>query len=332
MDLSVCIVNWNTRDLLRDCLASLYATVEHHSFEVTVVDNASADGSAAMVAEQFPQVRLIANRENKGFARGNNQALVLSRGRYIMILNPDTVALPGTFDSMTEYMDAHPGIGALSPRLVFPGGAPQTSCLAFPTLFTEFADLSGLARRYPRSRIWARYTMAGWDHSDTREVDQPMGTCLLVRREVVEQVGLLDERFPLYYNDVDWCRRIKRAGWSIVFNADAVLVHNRAASGNQLGLRYWVEIHRGKCWYFRKRYGWWRYPAFWLLNVSFVGCRYLRQRWRYQFNRWCGRWMTIPELARNSMILKVYLNPRHLQLQWQPPETETDAQPAGVKQ
>ena len=314
MDLSICIVNWNTCDLLRACLNSIYQTVTRHSFEVIVLDNASTDGSAAMVAAEFPQARLIANRQNVGFAAGNNQALSAAQGRYLMILNPDTEAPAGSFDAMIDYLEAHAEVGVLSPKLIYPDGKPQNSCLSFPTLFTEFADLSGMARKHPKSPFWARYTMAGWAHDETREVDQPMGTCLLACREVVEQVGLLDERFPLYYNDVDWCRRIKDAGWKIVFLAEVSLVHLRRASGDALGLRRLVEHHRGKCRYFYKRYGWPGYPAYWLLNVVFIGGRWLRRRLRS-----LGK-PAPPDLAQLSLILKVYFSADQLRADWRPPE------------
>jgi len=320
-DLSVCIVNWNTRDLLRACLRSLAANAGERAREVIVVDNASMDGSAEMVAAEFPQVTLLANRENTGYAAGNNQALRAAQGRYLMVLNPDTEAPVGTFERMLSYLEAHPQVGMVAPRLVYPDGSPQASCLAFPTLFTEFAELTGMARRHPASPFWARYTMAGWAHDDTREVDQPMGSCLLLRREVVEQVGLLDERFPLYYNDVDWCWRIKRAGWRIVFLAEAPLVHHRRAASDKLGARRLVEHHRGKSLYFRKRLGWWGYPGYWLLNVTFLGAAWLRRVLRERARRLLGRPpREDAQAAQLAAILRVYLSPGHLRPCWQPPE------------
>jgi GT2 family glycosyltransferase len=320
LDLSICIVNWNTRDLLRACLRSLEATITGHACERIVVDNASSDGSAAMVAAEFPRVHLIANRANLGYAAANNQAFRAARGRYLLTLNPDTVALPDTLDYMLRYMDAHPEVGVTTARLVYPDGSPQNSCLAFPSLLTEFADLSGLQRKYPRSPRWGRYIMAGWAHDETREVDQPMGTCLLARREVLEAVGGLDERFPLYFNDVDWCYRIKRAGWKIMFLAEPRLIHHRRAAGDKLGPRRIVEHFRGKRRYFRKHYALPGFIADWLLNVVFLGARYLRLRGRWQLARWRGRAAEDSRIGETAVSLKVYLGIGERGSGWRPPE------------
>lgn len=224
-DLSVIIVNWNTRDLLKKCLKSIIKNISGMSYEIIVVDNNSSDGSCQMVEREFPQVRLIRNKENLGFARANNQAIKRSQGKYILLLNPDTIVLNRALNKMVEFMNAHLQIGALGARLLNPNGTLHPSCRRFPTLATAFFENTFLDRLFPRNRIIGRYKMGYWDHDDIREVDQPMGACLMVRRKTIDQIGLLDEQFYMYYEEVDWCYRIKKAGWKIYFIPQAQIIH-----------------------------------------------------------------------------------------------------------
>jgi len=313
---SACVVNWNTVDLLRDCLRSLELQLHGASIETIVVDNASSDGSAEMVAQEFPHVTLVANRENLKFARANNQAMMRARGKYVLLVNSDIVALPGAIERMAAYLDDHPDAGMVTCKLVYPDGRPQNSCLNFPTLFTEFSDLTTMQRRHPRSPFWARYTMAGWNHGETRDVEQPMASFVMARREVLDTVGYLDPQFPIYYNDVDWCRRIRNAGWSIVFLADASVIHHRRASTDQLGGWRVVEHHRGKRTFYRKHYGALGYGLMWLMNVAILSRHYVKLRWLRAVAR--RRKITFAkreQLWETAKLLRVYLG---LPLQLQP--------------
>ncbi|MCS7190841.1 MAG: glycosyltransferase family 2 protein, partial [Fimbriimonadales bacterium] len=207
--LSICIVNWNTRELLRACLQSIYRYPPSEPFEVIVVDNASSDGSAAMVCAEFPQVILIANTQNLGYARGNNQAIARAQGEFILLLNPDTEVFSDTLDQAIAFLRAHPDGGAIGARQLFPDGRVQASVRGFPTPANLLFEVSGLARLFPRSRRLGGYRMRWFRYDTVAEVDQPMATFLMTRRAVIQQVGLMDEAFPLFFNDVDWCYRIR---------------------------------------------------------------------------------------------------------------------------
>jgi GT2 family glycosyltransferase len=202
--LSICIVNWNTRELLRACLQSIYRYPPDAPFEVIVVDNASSDGSADMVRTEFPQAVLIANAENLGYARGNNQAIQQAQGEYLLLLNPDTEVFPDTLNCALAFLAAHPEAGAIGAKQLFPDGRVQPSVRGFPTPANLLWEVSGLARLFPRAL--GGYRMRAFTYDRLAEVDQPMATFLMVRRAVVEQVGLMDEAFPLFFNDVDWCQ------------------------------------------------------------------------------------------------------------------------------
>ncbi len=252
--LSVCIVNWNTRELLRACLRSLYQHPPDEPFEVIVVDNASADDSAKMVQAEFPQVILIPNKENLGYARGNNQAIQRARGEFILLLNPDTEVRPDTLSNALRFMREHPEVGAIGARQRFPDGRVQPSVRGFPTPRNLLFEVLGLARLFPRSRLFAAYRMHWFTYDRPMPVDQPMGTFLMVRRAVIEQVGLMDEAFPLFFNDVDWCYRIWQAGWQIWFVPAVEIVHHGGASTRQIRRAALRESHRALERFYRKHY------------------------------------------------------------------------------
>ncbi len=253
---SIVIVNWNTRDLLAGCLDSVVrcqvSGVRSQAGlspvpclltpEVFVVDNASTDGSAAMVHEQFPWVKLIENRENVGFARANNQAIALAQGQYVMLLNPDTVVQPGALRTLIEFLATHPQIGLVGPMLLDGNGNLQPSWADFPTLRSE------LFTGHQRHR---RPLPAG----DAYEVDWLAGACLVARREVIAAVGLLDERFFLYSEETDWCLRIQRAGWRIAYYPGATVVHLEGSSTALDKPRTSFLLYHSKLLYFEKHHG-----------------------------------------------------------------------------
>jgi GT2 family glycosyltransferase len=252
--LSICIVNWNTRELLRACLHSLYRYPPDEPFEVIVVDNASTDGSAEMVRQAFPQVILIANSENRGYAHGNNQAIQRARGEFILLLNPDTEVQAGTLQRAIDFLQAHPEVGAIGAKQLFPDGRVQPSVRGFPTPRNLLFEVLGLARLCPHSRLFAAYRMHWFTYDRPMPVDQPMGTFLMVRRVVVEQVGLMDEAFPLFFNDVDWCYRIWQAGWQIWFVPEVQIVHHGGASTRQVRPAALRESHRALERFYCKHY------------------------------------------------------------------------------
>lgn len=267
--LSICIVNWNTRDYLRECLTSIAQYPPHRAYETVVVDNASADGSAEMVGAQFPQARVIANDRNEQYARANNQAIETSAGQMILLLNPDVRVLEGTIDRLLEFLDENPAAGACAPKLLHPDGRVQRSVRTFPTPGALLADLSGLARTIPRSRILGRYRLMYWDYDSVREVDQPMASALMIRRRALLQVGLFDEQFPLFFNDVDLCYRLRKAAWRIYFVPDARAIHHVGASTSQARRQALRLSQEGLARFYRKHYcGVLPWPAYWAAMIG----------------------------------------------------------------
>jgi N-acetylglucosaminyl-diphospho-decaprenol L-rhamnosyltransferase len=257
--LSIVIVNWNVRELLGHCLHSIFQPpTSNFQVEVIVVDSASSDGSAAMVEEEFPQVHLIANSENVGFTVGSNQGIAVSRGRYILLLNPDTEVVDDALATMVEYMDNHHQVGVLGPQLLNPDGSIQSSRHRFPTLATAFLESTVLQQWLPHNRVIKHYYMADRPGDEVQEVDWVTGACLLARREAIEEVGLLDEGFFMYSEELDWCRRIKAQGWQIVYLPTARVIHYGGQSSEQVKSFQHIQFQRSKIRYFRKHHGSWQ--------------------------------------------------------------------------
>ena len=269
VDLSILIVNWNVCDLLRACLRSLLASsafpaegatpsglrVGRWAIEILVVDNASQDGSVEMVGNEFPQVTLVESAENLGFTRGNNLLLRRCRGRYALLLNPDTEVHRDAILRMLDYAEAHPDVAVVGPRLIYGDGRPQPSRRRFPTLMTAFMESTVLQQWFPHNR-WARhYTLADVPDDVVQEVDWVTGACMLVRRAAWEAVGLLDEGYFMYSEELDWCRRMADAGWRVVYLPDAVVTHYEDQSSGQVVAARHIRFQRSKVRYFRKHHG-----------------------------------------------------------------------------
>ncbi len=261
MDLSVCIVNWNTRDLLRACLKAVLRQLEAISppeplsrAQVIVVDNASPDDSAGMVRREFPQVTLIANEDNRYYAAASNQALRQATGEYVLLLNPDVELQPGALAALVDRLRVRPDAGAVGCQLIRPDGAIQASCRAFPEPWPVILDMTGLRRLLPRSRRFGAYRMTYFDHDHEREVDQPMASCLLLRRAALTEVGPFDEDFPMFFNDVDLCYRLKAAGWRIWFTPKARATHQHAAATRQAWPAMLRQSLRGFVRFYHKHY------------------------------------------------------------------------------
>jgi GT2 family glycosyltransferase len=251
MHLSIAIVNWNTRELLSKCLESIYSYPPQCDYEVVVVDNASSDGSCEMVCENFPQVVLINNKENAGFARATNQAIQSGESTYVLLLNPDTVVLPDALQQLVEFMDTHPEAGAAGSRVLNPDGSLQTSCYVAPTLAHEFFRLFHLSRFRPAST----YQMKNWNTNIPRLVDIIQGDCLMLRKTALNQVGLLDERFFIYSEDVDLCYRLQRASWGLYWVPRAQVIHYGGQSTRQVAAEMFLQLYQSKLMCMRKHHG-----------------------------------------------------------------------------
>jgi GT2 family glycosyltransferase len=283
--LSVVIVSWNTREVLRRCLAVLGEERRQLALEVLVVDNGSRDGSAEMVASDFPYVRLIGVGRNLGFAAANNLVFELARGKYTVLLNSDAFLRPGSLERAFEHMETEPGTGLAGARLIGQDGSWQPSARQFPSLLNDFLSLSGLAHRFRGSRFWGRADRTWADPMQAAHVDWVPGAFSIIRTSVLERVGGFDESFFLYYEEVDLCRRIKGAGYAVRYWPDVVVVHLggessksmqhavRSKSGSQLTL--W-RLRSGFL-YYRKHHGSgaWKVRA---LETGWHAIRFLRNR------------------------------------------------------
>lgn len=259
MDVSVIIVNWNTRELLRNCIDSIFRQTRSVKFEVIVVDNASRDGSVAMCATEFPTVKVIANGDNRGFAAANNQGIRMASGRYILVLNPDTIILDGAIDRCVAYSDAHPDVGVIGCQVLDDEhqDVPTPSGFTFPSPWTLFLTLTCLPRVFPHSKLFARPELGWWDRQSEMDVDVVTGMYMLVRRTAIEQVGLMDEAYFIYAEEADWCYRFYKAGWRRVFFPNARIVHvdGGAKSTSQVNIKMRVQLQKSMMIYYGKNLG-----------------------------------------------------------------------------
>lgn len=253
MDLSIIIVNWKVKDLLEKCLRSIFEQTKNISFEVFVVDNASGDGSVEMVREKFTQVDLTSSAENLGFAKGNNLAIKKAAGKYILLLNPDTEILDNALGEMVRFMDTHHGCGIAGCKLLNPDLSLQPSVRAFPDLASQVFILLKIHHLFPHSKAMYKYLVQSFDYEKNQEVDQVMGAFMMIRREVIEKIGLLDENFWLWFEEVDYCKRTKDAGWKILYTPEAKIIHLYGQSFKQtLSVQKQKVLNRSLSYYFKK--------------------------------------------------------------------------------
>ncbi|WKL05013.1 glycosyltransferase family 2 protein [Paenibacillus amylolyticus] len=254
-DASIIIVNYNTRQLTLDCLASVYATHTSYRLEIIVIDNASHDGSVEAIREVYPSVQLIANNHNTGFAVANNQGIKVAIGRYILLLNSDTVIQPDTLQTMVGFMDRHPEMGASGCKVILPDGSLDKACKrGFPTPSASFYYAFGISRLFPDRPKFNQYQLGHLSPDDEYPVDCLVGAFMLVRRETIEQIGGLDETFFMYGEDIDWCYRIKEAGWGIFYYPRTYIVHYKGGSARRKPLKITYEFHRAMWVFHRKHY------------------------------------------------------------------------------
>jgi GT2 family glycosyltransferase len=250
IDLSIIIVNWNTKEYLLPCVKSIFEKGEGVSKEVIVVDNGSQDGSASEVKKTFPFVQLIENERNLGFARAVNQGLQKASGRYILLLNPDTQVKYGAIDRLMSFLDDRKDAGIVGGQLLNVDGSKQNSIANFPSLATELLNKSLLRRLFPK-----KFPGKEKDYSEPIEVDSVIGACMMVRREATKQVGLLDEDYYLFLEETDWCYRMKKAGWKIYHVSQAEIYHFQGKSAERDKKKAKVEYYRSRYHFFKKNRG-----------------------------------------------------------------------------
>lgn len=240
------VVSWNVRDYLRRCLQSLRVAAVETPLEVWVVDNGSSDGSALMVQQEFPEVHLLANGDNRGFAAANNQAMRVSAGTYVLLLNPDAELGVDALAALCRYLDDHPQVAVVGPQLRYADGSVQPSRRRAPRLATGFVESTQVQQRWPRSWLTNRYYITDRSEKEEQPVDWLVGACLLVRRAAIDAVGLLDDGFRLYSEELEWCLRFRRAGWGIVYLPTAQVLHHEGQSSGQDVFHRHLHHHQSK--------------------------------------------------------------------------------------
>ena len=295
LDLAIVIVNYNVCALLRTCLRTIEQSLGDVHYAVCVVDNCSADESVTMVRQEFPNVQIIANQENPGYSTANNQGLKLlgvesdTPPRYCLLLNPDTELMPTTLRDAVAYLDAHPEVGVVGPKLLLPDGSLDLACRrSFPTPTVSFYRMLGLSTLFPKSKIFGRYNLTYLPIDQLAEVDSVVGAFMLVRTTAIQQVGLLDEQFWMYGEDLDWAKRIKDSGWKVIYNPHLVTLHVKRASSSQ-NKRAQHEFYRAMLIFYYKHYR--ASTPFWLHAIILTGIALKGGR---------GLW---PELQRGAEIL-----------------------------
>lgn len=287
MDVSIVIVNWNTRDILRDCLNSIYRETDEITFEVIVIDNASTDGSADMVRIEFPQTILIMNERNRGFAAANNQGMHVAKGRYVLLLNSDTVVINKAIQKTVTFADRHSDAAVIGCRVLNPDGSLQPTCFMFPSLLNLILSSSYLYKIFPESHFFGREAMTWWDRNDRRRVEVVTGCYMLVRKEAIQKIGLMDERFFMYGEETDWCYRFAQAGWCCLFTPSAEIIHLGGASTVSVLPEMIVQLERSILIFFKKH----RRPLEYNLAKSLIAL-FLLVRIPY--------WITVKVVSRNN--------------------------------
>lgn len=272
MQLSIIIVNWNTREMSRSCLESVFENIHDYEAEVIVVDNASKDGSAEMVKNDFPEAILICNSENMGFATANNQAIRIAKGRNILLLNSDTIVLGDVMQKSVVYMDAHPEVGVFGCRVLNPDRTMQATCFQYPSLFNSFLKTLGM-HRIPWPAFFGRESLRGWKRDSERDVDVVTGCYFMVRAEDLKKVGLLDESYFFCYEETDWCVRFRKLGWRCRFSPVGEIIHYGNVSGKMLEHKRDLHLIRGKIKLHRKHGGELNAATIWLLCLIFFVIR-----------------------------------------------------------
>jgi GT2 family glycosyltransferase len=251
IDLSIIIVNWNTKQLLLDCISSIESTVRRATYEIIVVDNASTDGSVQAVSAAYPAVRMIVNSRNLGFGPANNIALHQMQGRYAVLLNSDTVLKDAAFDILFDFMEAHLDAGMCGPRLLNADGSHQTSVGTFPSVLSEFASKLLVKILAPAAYDRA-FTVSRTAFAEPAVVDFIIGACMMVRKEAMDEAGMLDEDYFFFYEEIDWCFRMHRAGWPVYHLPHAEIYHLGGGSSKNVSLRARAESWRSRYLFFRK--------------------------------------------------------------------------------
>lgn len=306
MDLSIIVVTWNAKRFVDENFGSILADLRGISAEVIAVDNASNDGTADVIAERFPEVKLVRSAKNLGFSRANILAINQSSGKYVCLVNPDVRVFPGCFRTLMDYLEDNPKVGVVGPKTYNPDGSLQRSCMRAPSVWISFCRAFALDKTpLGRTPLFGGILMEDFDHQKLREVDVLNGAFLMIRRAAMDQVGLIDERFFMYGDDLDWCVRFGKAGWPVIFYPEAEIVHHGGGVTAKAPVYFYVEMHKANLQYFQKHHSWLSQKGFLaalLLHdcIRYVGFSTLamlgprwRERvgWKAQRSKACIQWI-----------------------------------------
>jgi N-acetylglucosaminyl-diphospho-decaprenol L-rhamnosyltransferase len=288
MDLSIIIVNWNTSKLLFQCLESIYRSELRSTFEIIVVDNASTDDSISLITTNFPDVHIISNDRNLGFATANNQGIAVAKGRYVLLLNSDTIVLPGVFDEMLRVADLNPQTGVIGPKLLNMDGTLQKSWSSFPSFLSELLG-KNFRIRHPVVNI-----------PNTYDVDWIMGACMLVRAATIQDVGKMDEDYFFYSEETDWCFRIKKKNWKVWYLTSGEIYHLGGGSTKRGSVAQLVSLYQSKLLYFKKNHGNFMTT---LLRIGLAFSNTLGIIRRVMFLNWRDRDAAFQRIANQSKLV-----------------------------
>jgi GT2 family glycosyltransferase len=273
MDVSIIVVAWNVRELLYNCLKSVYDQTKGISFEIIYVDNASVDGSVDMVRKEFPEVRIIENEKNEGFIRANNQAIRVANGRYVLLLNSDTIVLDNAIAKTVKFADEHPQAAVFGCRVLNPNRTLQRTCFMYPSILNTFLAATYLYKIFPKSRFFGMEHMTWWDYNDVREVETICGCFSMVRSEAIKIVGLMDERYFVYGDDPDWCYRFSMAGWKVMFTPSAKIIHYGGQNTKQMARKFRWQLLGSRLIFMKLHGNPWTFPLACLSTALFFFLR-----------------------------------------------------------
>jgi GT2 family glycosyltransferase len=302
-EISIIIVSWNAQSYLRDCLASVRETGGPLVREVIVVDNASSDGSSTMVAEEFPEVVLIRSNENLGFARANNLGMTHASGTLFALINSDVIVHPECLQRLATFLDQHHEVALAGPKVFGRDNRVQISCGRLPGVWNTVCEFLLLYKIFPRWPLFSGFQMKPWEVERQTDVEVLSGCFCLARRAAVDEVGVFDEQFFFYAEDVDWCKRFRDAGWKIALVPDATTTHFGGGSSSNASRRYSIEILRANLIYWRKHHGNLGQAEYYLLAMIQHSLRFA-VRWILRFTGLVNRDETEQKLEEHFICLR----------------------------
>lgn len=251
---SIVIITWNSEKYIKPCLVSILKQKNYgfKNFELIVIDNNSKDNTVPIIEHEFSRVFLIKNKSNEGYAKANNQGLKIAQGEYVLLLNPDTELQDNFFQPILNFIERNQMVGAIAPKMLNLDLSIQHSIRSFPNYSILLWELTGLAQCFPNHRIFGKWRMVYFNYNEPAEIDQPMASCLLIQKNAVDEVGCFDENFPMFYNDVDFCYRLKHAGWQIYYLPKSAVIHERGASTKRVRTKMIFSMHKSLYHYFEK--------------------------------------------------------------------------------